>query len=66
MLLIKKLNDDTEYETVGEYRDGEFTNFDAGFDPASLRGLEGVGEEQIQRSLDGPRTIAVRPEQDSS
>jgi hypothetical protein len=65
MLVIKRLRDTDDghyYEAIATYENGEFHHNQDLADGLAV--LEGRPEEAIQRSLDGPHTIAVRPDRD--
>jgi hypothetical protein len=63
MLVIMKMreNDDgtKRYDRIGTFEDGELSGL---IEESDFEIMEGETEESLQRSLDGPRTIAVRPE----
>lgn len=58
MLRLLKRQDDGTMVEIGTYEDGEFH----GDSPlARAPSLEGAPEEEVMRSLDGPRVVAVQP-----
>lgn len=65
MLIIKTLveeDGERRYERIGEYSNGEFSGQERV--TQGLTPLEGQPEAEIQRSLDGPHTVAVAPDGD--
>lgn len=60
MLRILKRTDDGDMVRVGSYTDGSFNGTPEITE--AFGALEGGPEEEIMRSLDGPRLIAVKPE----
>jgi hypothetical protein len=62
MLEIRKRHGPEDFETVATYQNGEFEGDEDLIE--GLRSLEGMPEEEIMKSIDGPRLIAVQVEEE--
>jgi len=62
MLEIRKRHGPEDFETVATYENGEFEGDENLIE--GLRSLEGIPEEEIMKSIDGPRLIAIQVEEE--